>query len=175
MSTRSGFSLTSSGKSAIFSGIHRGLALDFFWSDIRLVGSDIMLQLSKKVEYGLIALRHMAMKPSGNVVTTKELAKEYDLPYELLAKIMQKLARGGVVRSLQGVKGGYTLAQRPSDLKVASIIRIIEDSKPMVAECYTEGPEGCYLFYNCTIRRPLGKLQRNLNVLFDRMTVQEII
>ena len=91
-----------------------------------------MLQLSKKVEYGLIALRHMAMKPIGNVVTTKELANEYDLPYELLAKIMQKLVRGGVVRSLQGVKGGYTLAQRPSELKVASVIRIIDDSKPMV-------------------------------------------
>lgn len=134
-----------------------------------------MLQLSKKVEYGLIALRHMAMKPSGFVVTAKELAKEYDLPYELLAKILQKLARAGVVRSLQGVKGGYTLAQKPENLKVASVIRIIEESKPMVASCYTEGPESCYLFYNCTIRRPLGKLQRNLNVLFDQMTVREII
>ena len=134
-----------------------------------------MLQLSKKVEYGLIALRHMAMKPLGNVVTTKELSKEYDLPYELLAKILQKLARAGVVRSLQGVKGGYTLARRPEELKVSVVIKIIEDSKPMVAECYTDGPASCYLFYNCTIRRPLGKLQRNLNVLFDRMTVQEII
>ncbi len=134
-----------------------------------------MLQLSKKVEYGLIALRHMAMKPPGYVVTTKELSNEYDLPYELLAKILQKLARAGVVRSLQGVKGVYTLAIRAEELKVSVVIRMIEDSKPMVAECYTDGPESCYLFYNCTIRRPLGKLQRNLNVLFDRMTVQEII
>jgi Rrf2 family protein len=134
-----------------------------------------MLQLSKKVEYALIALRHMAMKPIGNVVTTKELANEYDLPYELLAKILQKLARSGVIRSLQGVKGGYTLARKADELKVAAIIRIIEETKPMVAECYTDGPEGCYLFYNCTIRRPLGKLQRNLNLLFDTMTVQEII
>jgi Rrf2 family protein len=117
----------------------------------------------------------MAMKPLGNVVTTKELSNEYDLPYELLAKILQKLARAGVVRSLQGVKGGYTLAMRPEELKVSVVIRIIEDSKPMVAECYTDGPDSCYLFYNCTIRRPLGKLQRNLNVLFDKMTVQEII
>ena len=134
-----------------------------------------MLQLSKKVEYGLIALRHMAMKPMGNVVTTKELSKEYDLTDELVAKILQKLARAGVVRSLQGVKGGYTLASRPEQLKVSSVIRIIEDAKPMVAECYTDGPDSCSLFYNCTIRRPLGKLQRNLNILFDRMTVQEII
>jgi len=134
-----------------------------------------MLQLSKKVEYGLIVLRHMAMKPMGHVFTAKELAREYDLPYELLAKVLQKLTRGGVIRSLQGVRGGYCLARRPDELTVASIIRIIEESKPMVAECYTEGPESCYLFDVCTIRRPLGKLQRNLNVLFDRMTVSEII
>ena len=65
-----------------------------------------MLQLSKKVEYGLIALRHMAMKPVGQVFTAKELALEYAIPYELLAKVLQKLARAGVVISTQGVKGG---------------------------------------------------------------------
>jgi Rrf2 family protein len=134
-----------------------------------------MLQLSKKVEYGLMALRHMAMKPVGAVFTARELAKEYDLPYELLAKVLQKLARAGLIRSLQGVRGGYALATPPEDLKVAAVIRVIEEAKPMVAECYTEGPESCYLFGSCTIRRPLGKLQRDLNVLFDQMTVSEII
>lgn len=134
-----------------------------------------MLQLSKKVEYGLIALRHMAMKPMGHVFTAKELAKEYDLPYELLAKVLQKLARIGVIRSLQGVRGGYALAKRPEELTVASVIRAIEETRPMVAECYSDGADSCYLFDACTIRRPLGKLQRNLNVLFDKMTVQEII
>jgi Rrf2 family protein len=134
-----------------------------------------MLQLSKKVEYGLIALRHMAMKPMGHIFTAKELANEYDLPYELLAKVLQRLARVGMVRSLQGVKGGYALAKRPEELSVAAVIRAIEDSRPMVAECYSDGADSCYLFDACTIRRPLGKLQRNLNVLFDKMTVQEII
>jgi Rrf2 family protein len=134
-----------------------------------------MLQLSKKVEYGLIALRQMAMKPVGTVFTAKELAKESELPYELLAKVLQKLARAGIIRSLQGVRGGYSLARRPEEVTVSTVIRVIEESKPMVAECYTEGPESCYLFGVCTIRRPLGKLQRNLNVLFDEMTVSEII
>lgn len=134
-----------------------------------------MLQLSKKVEYGLIALRHMAIKPMGQLFTAKELANEYGIPYELLAKVLQKLARAGAIRSLQGVRGGYALVRRPSELTVSAVIRIIDEERPMVAECYTEGPEGCYLFDNCTIRRPLGKLQRNLNVLFDKMTVQEII
>lgn len=134
-----------------------------------------MLQLSKRVEYGLIALRHMAMRPLGQLYTAKELAKEYDVPYELLAKVLQKLARAGVVNSFHGVKGGYVLARNPSELSLASIIRTIEEEKPMVAECYIDGPDSCYLFDNCTIRKPLGKLQRSLNIVFDKMTVQEII
>ena len=134
-----------------------------------------MLQLSKKVEYGLIALRHMAMRPVGQVFAAKELAQEYDIPYELLAKVMQKLARSGIVASTQGVKGGYALARPANELPVSKIIKIIEDEKPMIAECYVEGPESCSIFDGCTIRRPLGKIQRSLNVLLDQMTIQEII
>ena len=134
-----------------------------------------MFQLSKKVEYGLIALRHMAMQPLGKVHTAKELAAEYDVPYDLLAKVLQKLARARVVVSTQGVRGGYALAKDPKQMTVAEIIRIIEEEKPMIAECYTEGAESCSIFDVCTIRKPLGKVQRNLNVLFDKMTIQEII
>ena len=134
-----------------------------------------MLQLSKKVEYGLIALRHMAMRPLGQVFTAKELAQEYEIPYELLAKVLQKLAKAGIAHSTQGVKGGYALAKPPGMLSVSHIIRIIEEEKPMIAECYVEGPDSCSIFDNCTIRKPLGKIQRSLNVLFDEMTIQEII
>src|SRR3970040_1998716 len=98
-----------------------------------------MLHLSKKVEYGLIALRHMAMKPAGQVFTAKDLAEEYDVPYDLLAKVLQKLARGRIVRSLQGVRGGYLLARKPNEMTVSTIIQIIEEERPMVAECYSHG------------------------------------
>jgi Rrf2 family protein len=134
-----------------------------------------MFHLSKKVEYGLIALRHMAMHPMGQVFTAKELAREYDVPYELLAKVLQKLARSGVVISTQGVRGGYSLGRDPKAMTVASIIQIIEEEKPMIAECYVEGPESCSIFDNCTIRKPLGKVQRDLNILFDKMTIHQII
>ena len=134
-----------------------------------------MFQLSKKVEYGLIALRHMAMHPMGQVFTAKELANMYDVPYELLAKVLQKLARAAIISSTQGVKGGYALVKDPKSMTVAHVIQIIEEEKPMIAECYVEGPDSCSIFDGCTIRKPLGKVQRNLNILFDRMTIQEII
>jgi len=77
-----------------------------------------MFQLSKKVEYGLIAVRHMAGGTRGQIFTAKEIADTYHIPYELLAKVMQKLVRRGYIASYQGVNGGYTLGRNPSELKV---------------------------------------------------------
>ena len=134
-----------------------------------------MLQLSKKVEYGLIALRHMAMNPRGQVFTAKEIAAKYDIPYELLAKVLQKLTKAGVIGSIQGMHGGYSLAKKPNELQVSSIISIIEEEKPTIAECYAEGGEDCSIFNACTIRKPLGKMQHNLNLLLENTTLEQIV
>jgi len=134
-----------------------------------------MLQLSKKVEYGLIALRHMAMNPRGQVFTAKEIAVKYDVPYELLAKVLQKLTKAGVIISIQGMHGGYSLAKKPSELQISSVINIIEEEKPTIAECYAEGGEACSIFNACTIRKPLGKMQHNLNALLESTTIEQIV
>jgi Rrf2 family protein len=134
-----------------------------------------MLQLSKKVEYGLMALRHMAMKPIGQMFTAKEIAAQYDIPYELLAKVLQKLAKAGLVSSMQGVHGGYSLMQRPNEVRISRIINIIEDEKPTITGCYAEGGESCSIFNACTIRKPLEKVQHNLNILFENTTLEQII
>jgi Rrf2 family protein len=134
-----------------------------------------MLQLSKKVEYGLIALRHMAMNSKGQVFTAKEIAAKYDVPYELLAKVLQKLTKAGVIVSTQGMHGGYSLAKKPNELQVSSIINIIEEVKPTIAECYAEGGEDCSIFDACTIRKPLGKMQHNLNLLLENTTLEQIV
>jgi len=134
-----------------------------------------MLQLSKKVEYGLIALRHMAMNPRGQVFTAKEIAVKYEISYELLAKILQKLTKAGVVNSIQGMRGGYSLSKNPNELRVSNIIRIIEEEKPTIAECYAEDGENCSIFNACTIRKPLGKMQHNLNLLLENTTLEQIV
>jgi Rrf2 family protein len=134
-----------------------------------------MLQLSKKVEYGLIALRHMAMNPMGRVFTAKEIATQYDIPYELLAKVLQKLAKAGIINSQQGVHGGYSLIRRPNEIQVSSVMNIIEEEKPTITECYAEGADSCSIFDACTIRKPLEKVQRNLNILLENTTLEQII
>jgi Rrf2 family protein len=134
-----------------------------------------MLQLSKKTEYGLIALGHMARQAPGKVFTAKEIAAVHHISYDLLAKVLQKLVRADVIKSVQGMRGGYYLARSPGEVTIGSIIRSIENEKPMIAECYHEGKGNCSIFENCSLRQPLGKVQKNLNDVFENTTIAEMV
>jgi Rrf2 family protein len=134
-----------------------------------------MVRLSKKVEYGLIALQHMAAARTAPAVTAREIADRYGIPYDLLAKVLQLLARAGVIISTQGVRGGYALARDPADIPVSHIIRVIEGTAPAITQCISEGPESCGVFSVCTIKSPLLKVQANIERAFDSMTLAEIV
>lgn len=133
-----------------------------------------MLRLPKKVEYGLIAIRHLASQSRDSVVTAKEIAEKYDIPVELLAKVLQRLAKKGLITSYQGVKGGYTLSRKPSEITLSSIISAI-DGPQNITHCFAESPEVCSIFSTCTIRNPLEKIQSNIDQAFSKVTLSEII
>ena len=65
-----------------------------------------MLRLSKKADYALIAMKHLAQKQDATSASAREIAGAYDIPIELMAKVLQKLVRTGLLRSLQGTRGG---------------------------------------------------------------------
>ena len=90
-----------------------------------------MLKISKKADYALMALQHMAAVQFGDitpgrVVNTKEIAEEYNIPLELLAKVLQTLAKNGLIESHNGPKGGYLIARRASQITIAQILEGIE-------------------------------------------------
>ena len=134
-----------------------------------------MVRLSKKVEYGLIAIRDIAARSGGQVTTAREIADSYGISYELLAKVLQKMAKAGLIVSHQGVHGGYTLARNPNDITVSRIINVIEGNMPMITQCMVEGPNGCGVFDVCTIKSPLHKVQANIERAFESMTLSEIV
>ena len=135
-----------------------------------------MFQLSKKVEYGLIAMRHMVSQSAGRICTTKEIADRHHIPYELLAKVMQRLSKHGCIVSHQGVHGGYTLTRSPSDITISSVINAIEGkSNVTIIQCEAESPDNCIIHGTCTIKSPLVKLQGNINRMFDNLTLMEMV
>ena len=78
-----------------------------------------MLKLTKKADYGLIAVRHLAEHAELGACSAKDLAEIYGLPQEALAKILQRLARSKLLISQQGTNGGYVLSRDPREISGA--------------------------------------------------------
>lgn len=135
-----------------------------------------MLNLSKKIEYGLIALRYMASQPDLNVVTAKEISEKYSISYELLAKVLQKLSRARIINSYHGVNGGYSLAKSADKIKLTDVIQALEGKSNInIVNCTSENPESCNIFDKCTIKTPLGKIQNTINKMLNEITISEIL
>lgn len=133
-----------------------------------------MLKLSKKVEYGLIAVKHIALEKPGETLTAKEISQKYEIPYELLSKILQKLAKEKIIASYQGSRGGYSLLVKPDELKISNIIEAIEGPQ-YLTECMDNENCDCNKTDCCTIKNPLEKVQSNINEIFNKLTLSEII
>lgn len=134
-----------------------------------------MLKLSKKTEYALLAVKYIALKPDCNCITAKEISKNYDIPYDLLAKILQKLCRKNIVISYQGVKGGYSLARDAKDITLKDVISAIE--KIQITNCMVENGSSkeCARFDCCQIRNPLAKVQMEIDKVFNGTTISQIL
>lgn len=126
-----------------------------------------MLKLSKKADYALMALMHLAGK--GGSCSTREIAAGYGLPQDLLAKILQKLAREGLVVSHQGTKGGYRLARPADAINVVQVIECIEGPLSLT-QCFTD-LGACDQLDTCNIKSPLQQLNDHVVMTLSRVTI----
>src|SRR5216117_3394875 len=124
-----------------------------------------MLRLSKKADYALMAMKHLALHSDQGAASAREIAEQYDIPIELMAKVLQRLVRGGLLASHQGTRGGYQLGRVPAQISVADVIQAI-DGPVTVTACSTDDDGQCEQFAKCNVRDPLWKVkQRILNAL----------
>ena len=114
-----------------------------------------MLRLSKKADYALIAMKHLALQADRGSSSAREIAKQYAIPVELMAKILQRLVRRRLLTSHQGTRGGYRLARPPASISVADVIEAI-DGPVTVTACST-GDDRCVQFATCSVRDPLWR------------------
>src|ERR1035441_3024056 len=97
-----------------------------------------MLKLSKKTEYALMAVKFIAKKSEGNSATAKEISEGYNIPYDLLSKVLQQLTKKKIIKSFQGIKGGYSLSKDPDNVTLIEIIRAVEPNY-QITECMQNG------------------------------------
>lgn len=132
-----------------------------------------MLKLTKKADYGLIALKHLAAHPgSKKSASAKELGDCYRIPVPILAKVLQKLAKEGFLASEQGTNGGYRLARNPSTITALEVIRAI-DGPVILTSCFTDHRE-CDQSTSCTVKEPLRKVHEGILRLLDNITITDL-
>ena len=130
-----------------------------------------MLKITRKVEYALIALRHMQLKQSEELTSTKEIATRYGVPQQLLAKTLQHMARDGIIEAVQGPAGGYRLATNLEQISMKDFFEKLEGPLGMM-DCYFDSD--CIQFGSCNIRVPIQRINDNMRNLFSQMSVQEV-
>ncbi len=131
-----------------------------------------MLRLSKKTDYALISLTYVASL-GNRPASAREIAERHDIPVELLAKVLQRLVQRGVLRSQQGIHGGYLLARPADTVTVAEVVEAI-DGPLQLTVCGTTD-ERCEQFSKCNIRDPLHRIRDRIIGALTACTVSELV
>jgi len=131
-----------------------------------------MLRLSKKTDYALMAMKHLASDPRHRAASAREIAETYDIPVELMAKVLTRLVRSGLLTSHQGIHGGYELARPPAATSVAAVIEAIDG--PLTMTACTPGDHRCDQFSKCTVRDPLHRIRGRIAAILAECSISEI-
>jgi Rrf2 family protein len=127
-----------------------------------------MVKFSKKLEYSLIALRHISVSED-KITRVRDISEKYNIPHDLLAKIMQRLKKENILESVQGINGGYRLLKKLNEIPLVDLFNFVESSTSIV-ECMNDDSNTCYVSDNCTIKDPLSKIQDEFeNILKTKM------
>jgi Rrf2 family protein len=131
-----------------------------------------VLKLTKKADYALMAMKHLAEHAAEGPSSAKDLADTYGIPPEALAKILQRLSKAGLLRSQHGTNGGYTLSRPAHTISALEVIRVI-DGPLFITSCSTVRGE-CEQSDRCNIREPLRKVNESIAAVLKRLTISNM-
>jgi Rrf2 family protein len=145
------------------------------WSDLYAtvpIGYPPVLKLTKKADYALMAMKHLAEHPSEGSRSAKDVADAYGIPPEVLAKILQRLVKKGLLQSQHGTNGGYTLARAAHTISAFEVIQAI-DGPLFITSCITVRGE-CDQSDRCNIREPLRKVNESIEAVLKRIKISHM-
>src|SRR5712692_11937131 len=148
----------------------RGFVLRY--DQIGRIFETLMLRLSKKTDYALMAMKHLASAPGRRAASAREIAETYDIPVDLMAKVLTRLVRSGLLTSHQGIHGGYELAQPPAATSVAAVLEAIDG--PLTMTACTHGDHECDQFSKCNVRDPLHRIRDRIAAVLAECSISEM-
>ena len=134
-----------------------------------------MLKVNRKVEYGLIALRHMHGKPREHLTSVREICERYGTPFDPLAHVLRILNAKEIVKSEQGAHGGYRLLENLKNINLAEFIEMIEGQLAWIECARPEDECKCGLMESCNIIGPMNDFNRRLIMFLKTITLDELL
>ncbi len=119
-----------------------------------------------------MALKFLAERPEVASHSAKDIADAYGIPSQLLAKILQRLTKVGLLRSHAGINGGYALSRSPRDISAFQVIRAIDG--PLFITSCDNGLRQCDLHNSCTIKEPLRKVNDSIADVLQALTIADL-
>lgn len=130
------------------------------------------MRLTSFTDYGLRMLMRMASTPE-RAYSTAVLAEEFGLSRNHLSKIMQRLSRGGIVKTRRGGNGGAMLARLPHAIRLGDVVRLLEEDQPLV-ECFQTTTNTCSLDGRCRLKARLRAAETAFLTDLNQATLADV-
>lgn len=131
-----------------------------------------MFKLSKKADYGLIAMKHLANHRQEHACSANEIAEEYGISATLMAKVLQKLAKHGLVAAKHGSTGGYQLTRQADKISALEVLTAI-DGPVLITSCVTSHGN-CDATERCSVKEPLQKVNESILNVLSMVTIAHL-
>jgi Rrf2 family nitric oxide-sensitive transcriptional repressor len=132
-----------------------------------------MKKVNRKLEYSLMALRHMSQKIPGELTTAKEVADSYHAPFDVTSRVMQLMAQKGLLKSEQGAFGGYQITKDLAKVTLDDLISIIEGPTKIAKCMHKEDP--CEIQSSCNIISPIHNLNQKLTEFYQSVSLKDLL
>jgi len=133
-----------------------------------------MLKLTTKGQYGVRAMFEIAKSYARGPITIKEIAERQELSVPYLEQILNKLRRGGFIKSHKGPGGGYVLSKKPADISVSEILKALE-GPIAITHCLGPTAKGCSRVERCVARLLWKSLGERIEQFLKTMSLKDLL
>ncbi len=133
-----------------------------------------MFKVNRKLEYALIALRHMSGKAQGQLTSAKEICDLYHTPFDPTSRVLQIMAQHEILHAEQGAHGGYQVIKDLSKVTIFDLTQMIEGPIQIV-NCFHGNYSHCDITSSCNVIAPMLNLNEKIASFFKTINVRELV
>lgn len=133
-----------------------------------------MFKINRKIEYALMALKHMSAKSPGQLTSAKEICTQYNTPFDPTSRVLQIMTNKGILIAEQGARGGYQIVKDLNNVSILDLSQMIV-GPIQIANCFHDQTSTCDISCSCNIIAPMLNLNEQLKELFSTTSVAQLL